>query len=76
MGLLKKLNDFCMTIEGDDAVVRVEWSKGYAYTKYGSWTNPDIVGGVVQSKYAVEDWNSAISIFDKYDPHRIFSNDF
>lgn len=63
------------SIEGEDAVVRAEWSKGYGYTEYGAWTSPEIVGGFVQSKYP-DGWNFAISTFDKYDPHRIFSNDY
>lgn len=70
---------FYNSIESDDAVVRPEWSKGYGYTTQGPWTDKNIVG-LVQSKYAEytdwDGWNVAASIFDKYDPHRIFTNDY
>lgn len=73
-------NFFYNNIEGRDAVVRVEWAKGYGYSNRGPWTNPEIVGGIVQSKfpdsYDFDGWNFAVSTFDKYDPHRIFTNEY
>lgn len=71
---------FYDTIDGDDAVVRVEWSKGYGYTNQGPWTDSRIVEGFVQSKFpdspSCDGWNFASATFDKYDPHRIFTNDY
>lgn len=77
----RKIEQFIYnSIQCDDAVVRVEWSKGYGYTKQGPWTDPSIVGGLVQSKYPdslnYDGWNFAVSTFDKYDPHRVFTNDY
>lgn len=73
-------NFFYKKIANVDNVVRVEWSKGYGYSKQGPWTNKRIVGGLLQSKFSasVDDdvWNVAVSTFNKYDPHRIFSNDY
>lgn len=73
-------NFFYSVIEGRDAVVRVEWSKGYGYTKQGPWTDSRIVGGHVQSKFPdgekLDGWNFAVATLNKYDPHQIFSNDY
>lgn len=73
-------NFFYSVIEGRDAVVRVEWSKGYGYTKQGPWTDSRIVGGYVQSKFPdgekLDGWNFAVATLNKYEPHQIFSNDY
>ncbi|XP_037041243.1 uncharacterized protein LOC119077966 [Bradysia coprophila] len=66
---------------GVDSVVRVEWSKGFAYSlDEGGWTAPHVLNEVIPSTFpatsSLNGWNYAISVFDKYDPHRIFSNTF
>lgn len=66
---------------GNESVVRVEWSKGFAYSlNEGAWADSDVLNGVIPSTFpatsSLNGWNYAISVFDKYDPHRIFTNDF
>lgn len=68
------------TFDGNDSVVRVEWSKGFAYAEEGAWSDVHVLNGLIPSKFpgssSKDGWNFAVSTFDKYDPHRIFSNAF
>lgn len=78
---LRKFERFIYdNIDGAGAVVRAEWSKGYAYTEKGAWTDDSVLKKFVPSKFPdtsnSDGWNFAISTFDKYDPHRIFTNEF
>ncbi|MGW2917903.1 cholesterol oxidase substrate-binding domain-containing protein [Streptomyces angustmyceticus] len=59
---------------GSYAAVRPEWSKGWAYTDSGPWTDPATVGGTVPA--AFEDWRTARDTLNSYDPARVFSNTF
>jgi FAD/FMN-containing dehydrogenase len=59
--------------------VRVEWSKGWAYTSSGPWTDTNAVTVTIPNDFTIarnsnEDWAWALSTFDTLDPHRIFSN--
>ncbi|MFD1801497.1 cholesterol oxidase substrate-binding domain-containing protein [Mixta tenebrionis] len=57
-----------------DSTVRVEWSKGWGYGEKGAWTSEKMLTSVVPSCYP--DWNKTIDIFDKNDPHKIFTSPF
>lgn len=64
---------------GTDAIVRVEWSKGWAYTENSAWSNENVLRKIIPSSFPKtqnDGFNWAVSTFDKYDPHRIFSNEF
>ncbi|WP_218025096.1 cholesterol oxidase substrate-binding domain-containing protein [Nocardia jejuensis] len=66
---------------GEYAELRPEWSKGWGYSDTAAWADPVVVGEVVPARYrdglpAGNSWDTAVSLFERYDPHRVFSNDF
>jgi FAD/FMN-containing dehydrogenase len=66
---------------GDDAGVRVEWSKGWGYTEAGPWTRPELLAGGLGHSFSGgqagnDGWAAAQDLLNAYDPHRIFSNPF
>jgi hypothetical protein len=61
--------------------VRVEWSRGWAYTVAGAWTNVEVIGGrilaaVMQGMAENPSFRTAVDILDRLDPHRVFSTPF
>lgn len=75
-----KLQDlYYRDIHGQLGILRVEWSKGWAHTEVGPWTNTTVMehfSRVFSTSDKVEEWNWAVRVLHGYDPHRIFSNDF
>ena len=66
---------------GSYAMVRPEWSKGWAYTNSSAWADPTILTSTIPNAYragqaAGDDWDAALATLDAYDPHRIFTNVF
>jgi hypothetical protein len=65
---------------GDEAMLRPEWSKGWAYSDTASWVDPALIHEVIPAAYRDGkhngDWDTALSILDRHDPLRVFSNDF
>lgn len=66
---------------GDYAETRVEWSKGWGYTHTGVWNNLNVLQNIIPQSFdkgseTNDSWNEALSIFNKYDPHRLFSSPF
>ncbi len=65
---------------GAYATVRPEWSKGWAYTRSASWADPSTLTRTIPEAFragqASDDWETARSILNRYDPHRLFSNPF
>ncbi|MFF3746673.1 cholesterol oxidase substrate-binding domain-containing protein, partial [Streptomyces kronopolitis] len=59
---------------GSYATVRPEWSKGWAYTDSGPWTDTSVVAGTVPA--AFDNWRTARETLNSYDPSRVFSNAF
>lgn len=57
-------------------VARVEWTKGYAYTKDAGWRNETVLKEIIRGTYSKDDWNFAINTWNIYDPKEIFMNDF
>ena len=53
--------------------VRPEWSKGWAYTSAGPWTNDDVIKNIGNSYAGFE---AAVATFHQYDSANIFSNPF
>ncbi|MFF2141473.1 cholesterol oxidase substrate-binding domain-containing protein [Kitasatospora sp. NPDC058190] len=67
------------TFDGTRAGVRVEWSKGWAYTADAAWSDPDLLGRVIPDSLRAgggPGWDEAVAVLDRYDPHRVFGNPF
>jgi FAD/FMN-containing dehydrogenase len=82
-------NDFKAELEawvlanyaGDYADVRVEWSKGWAYTSLGAWTRAGLLAGTIPESLARgqapgDGWSAALAALERFDPGRVFSNPF
>jgi Cholesterol oxidase, substrate-binding/FAD binding domain len=65
---------------GSYASVRPEWSKGWAFSSSGAWTNTSMltstIPAAINAGQAQDSFQVASAAFDTYDPHRIFSNTF
>ncbi len=64
---------------GTYANFRVEWSKGWGYTKTSAWSNTDILERMIpnslrKGEILEDNWELARSILNYYDPHRIFTS--
>ena len=59
---------------GEDSQVRVEWSKGWAYSPEGPWTNPKVLQQAIPD--SLEAWNQTLAALEAYDPHGLFGNAF
>ncbi|MEU1420229.1 cholesterol oxidase substrate-binding domain-containing protein [Kitasatospora sp. NPDC005751] len=67
------------TFDGTRAGLRVEWSKGWAYTEDAAWADPDVLGRVVPASLrdgGGPGWDEAVAVLDRHDPHRVFGNAF
>ena len=63
------------------AGVRVEWSKGWAYTDAGAYTNDETLQVRIPAAFtagmpADADFRAAVDMLDRLDPFRIFSTRF
>jgi hypothetical protein len=65
---------------GSYATVRPEWSKGWAFSSSGAWTNITTLTSTIPSAFnagqAQDNFQVASAAFDTSDPHRVFSNTF
>jgi FAD/FMN-containing dehydrogenase len=65
---------------GSYAAVRPEWSKGWAFSSSGAWTNTTMltttIPDAINAGQAQDNFQVASAAFDTYDPHRIFANSF
>ncbi|QKJ87967.1 FAD-binding protein [Paramixta manurensis] len=63
---------------GDYAECRVEWSKGWGYTPEGTWENERVINQLIPASLTrgadENNWQSAMDILDKYDPHHLFTS--
>jgi FAD/FMN-containing dehydrogenase len=69
---------FYTNYTGDYAGVRIEWSKGWAYTEAGAYTNvftlsSRIPASFTQGMPSNANFRTAVDILDRLDPARIFS---
>lgn len=84
-----KANDYFRDLErwmsqnysGDYAQMRIEWSKGWAFTAAGPWTDETLLAETIPESLsmgqAVDDgFRAAIEQLDALDPFRIFSTAF
>ncbi len=61
--------------------MRVDWSRGWAYTAAGVWPNAEVIGGripasVTQGVADDAGFSTAVHMLDRLDPHRVFSTPF
>ncbi|GAA2235922.1 cholesterol oxidase substrate-binding domain-containing protein [Streptomyces indiaensis] len=64
------------TFDGGSALTRVEWSKGWAYTDEGVWSDEGVLGDVVPAAVGRAEWAQADAVLDRLDPHRVYANAF
>ncbi|MEV7777205.1 cholesterol oxidase substrate-binding domain-containing protein [Kitasatospora sp. NPDC088351] len=67
------------TFDGTRAGLRVEWSKGWAYTADAAWADPDVLGRVIPAGHREgggPGWDEAVAVLDRHDPYRVFGNAF
>lgn len=70
---------FYTNYSGDYAMVRPEWSKGWAYTNAAGWANAQMLGQIIPAAQSAgqkenEDFAAACAALDRYDPYRIFAS--
>ncbi|MFF4804967.1 cholesterol oxidase substrate-binding domain-containing protein [Streptomyces sp. NPDC001351] len=74
---LRELEQFLLrTFDGEHALTRVEWSKGWAYTDEAAWSDEQVLGTTVPASLGEAAWGQAAGILDRLDPHRVFGNGF
>ncbi|NUO43672.1 MAG: FAD-linked oxidase, partial [Streptomyces sp.] len=74
---LRELERFLLDrYDGTDALTRVEWSKGWAYTEDAVWDDEEVLGTVVPASLGDGAWEQAAGILDRLDPHGVFGNAF
>jgi FAD/FMN-containing dehydrogenase len=61
------------------ATVRPEWSKGWAYTERGAWTNRRMIARTLPREFRVarprdRRWDAAVRALDRLDPHGVFTS--
>jgi Cholesterol oxidase, substrate-binding/FAD binding domain len=65
---------------GSYAAPRPEWSKGWAYTSAGPWTNTTMLSSTipagVNAGQSSNNFATAVAAFNSYDPYGIFTNTF
>ncbi|GAA3384002.1 cholesterol oxidase substrate-binding domain-containing protein [Cryptosporangium minutisporangium] len=66
---------------GSYATVRPEWSKAWAVTPRGAWTDTAALTGRIPASLragqpAGDNWDTARATLNAADPHRVFSNTF
>lgn len=64
------------TFDGEYAMTRVEWSKGWAYTRDAAWSDGEVLGAVVPSTFGEDGWSEVATALDRLDPHGVFGNAF
>ncbi|MFI6252423.1 cholesterol oxidase substrate-binding domain-containing protein [Streptomyces sp. NPDC051016] len=55
---------------------RVEWSKGWAYTESGVWSDEEVLGVRIPDSFGGAVWDAAVGVLDRLDPHGVFGNGF
>ncbi|MEU9916739.1 cholesterol oxidase substrate-binding domain-containing protein [Streptomyces sp. NPDC051001] len=74
---LRELERFLLdSHDGTDALTRVEWSKGWAYTDDAVWDDEQVLGTAVPASLGDGVWERAGGILDRLDPHGVYGNAF
>ncbi len=66
---------------GSYGAVRFEWSKGWAYSTNGGWSNTAALQTTIPAMYTTgqasgDGWSAALATLDSYDPNRVFASPF
>ncbi|MEV5343010.1 cholesterol oxidase substrate-binding domain-containing protein [Streptomyces sp. NPDC052676] len=67
------------TFDGTRAALRVEWSKGWAYTDDAAWADQEVIDRRVPDSLRAgggEGWDEAVAVLNRHDPHRVFGTAF
>ena len=69
------------TYTGSYGAVHAEWSKEWANTPAGAWTDTAVMGSDIPDSYragqaADDGWDAAVATLDVLDPARVFSSAF
>lgn len=75
----REIERFLLTLNGDRAAVRVEWSKGWAYTDTAAWSDPDVLSHHIPASHRAgggPSWDEAVTTLDRLDPHHVLSSRF
>ncbi|MGW2717553.1 cholesterol oxidase substrate-binding domain-containing protein [Streptomyces sp. NPDC001492] len=74
---LRELEQFLLrTFDGEHALTRVEWSKGWAYTDEAAWSDGEVLSTKVPASLGEAAWGQAAGTLDRLDPHRVLGNGF
>ncbi|MEV3973147.1 cholesterol oxidase substrate-binding domain-containing protein [Streptomyces sp. NPDC050698] len=74
---LREIERFLLrTFDGGFALTRVEWSKGWAYTDDGVWSDDEVLDNVVPAAVGPAAWTEADAVLDRLDPHGVYGNAF
>ncbi|NNN34679.1 FAD-binding protein [Streptomyces sp. S3(2020)] len=74
---LRELEQFLLdSHDGTDALTRVEWSKGWAYTDEAVWDDEEVLGTAVPASLGDGAWGQAAGVLDRLDPHGVYGNAF
>ncbi|MDH6220928.1 FAD/FMN-containing dehydrogenase [Streptomyces pseudovenezuelae] len=74
---LRELEHFLLaTYDGEHALTRVEWSKGWAYTDEAAWSDAEVLDTAVPASFGESTWGQAAGVLDRLDPHGVFGNAF
>jgi FAD/FMN-containing dehydrogenase len=82
VGFNQQVETWFLTHFGPTAVVRPEWTKAYAFTAQGGWTNTQILQQTFPNTFRANgypfssNWDAAVRTLNSYDPHRIFTNQY
>nr|WP_168499393.1 cholesterol oxidase substrate-binding domain-containing protein [Streptomyces sp. RLB1-33]QIY75610.1 FAD-binding protein [Streptomyces sp. RLB1-33] len=72
----RELEHFLLTTyDGEYALTRVEWSKGWGYTDEAAWAEEEVLGTAVPASFrdgVGPGWDEAAAVLDRLDPHRLF----
>jgi FAD/FMN-containing dehydrogenase len=72
----RELERFLLTTyDGEYALTRVEWSKGWGYTDEAAWADEEVLGTAVPASFrdgVGPGWDEAAAVLDRLDPHRLF----
>jgi FAD/FMN-containing dehydrogenase len=77
----REMEQWMFSNYGSYALVRPEWSKGWAYSPTAAWADAEILGKRIPAAYnngyaPNDNFDSARATLNSYDPHRVFSNPF
>lgn len=76
----RDIEQFLFTaLDGERSAVRVEWSKGWAYTDTAAWTDAGVLTGTIPASHRAgggPGWDEAVATLDRLDPHHVLSTPF